>query len=239
MRFRLSIVLLLVLVLVLSACGATSTPKASAIPDMPPPDAVSPSEDDEPGDQEGSAPAAEAGDEGDSSEAAEPVGEAPESSDTGPLPIVECLASPDMYTWTHTMVSKDEGSRGWKCQGKLIVSNTSGQTLLIDPHLDVSAGTSSSDPWVEGEVTSGEQYHDWHHQQVLAPGATYEFDSSFTAYDDGTYTYRQITRILLRRDLAGCLWFTPLDAEAAASSTAESSVDIPNPCLGTTSTDGG
>ena len=174
-----------------------------------------------------------------SGEVAEPEGEAAASSGGEQLPIAECVASPDMYTWTHTMTSKDEGSRGWKCEGKLIVTNVSEQSLLIDPHKDVSAETNSPNPWVEGTVTEGDQYHEWHHQQVLAPGETYEFDSNFAAYDNGIYTYRQISRILFRRYLPGCMWFTPFEAEGVADSPEQSSVDIPNPCLAAPSTDGG
>ena len=173
-----------------------------------------------------------------SGEVTEPEGES--AADSGEqLPIADCIASPDMYTWSHTMTSKDEGKEGWKCAGKLIVSNVSDQPLIIEPHKDVSAGTDSPNPWVMGKVTKGEQYHEWHYQQILAPGETYEFDSNFTAYNNDTYTYRQITRILFRRDLAGCRWFTPFEAEGAANSPEESSLDIPNPCFDAPTTGGG
>ena len=77
----------------------------------------------------------------------------------GPLPIAECLASPDMYTWSHKMTSKEQGSRGWTCQGKLKITNVSKEPLLLDPHLDVSAGTNSPDPWIPGTATEGDQCH--------------------------------------------------------------------------------
>lgn len=143
MRFRLPIVLLLLLVLVVSACGPTPKPGPSPISQIPAAEAPAPPEAAEPEAQEDDAAAPEAAEQEDSRQAMEPESEVAESSDTGPLSIAECLASPDMYTWSHTVVSKEEGSRGWTCQGKLIVRNTSGEPLLLDYHLDRSAGTYS------------------------------------------------------------------------------------------------
>lgn len=252
MRFRLLIVLLLLLVLVVSACGPTPKPGPSPVPQMPVPVPQKPAEAEA---QEGDAAASEAVEQEDSSQAAEPQSEVDEAGDTGPLSIAECIASPDMYTWSHTMTSKEEGSRGWTCQGKLTVKNTSNEPLILDLHKDQSMGTYSLLPWVWGEVTlptatplpegtvtvptpAGDQYHEWHHQRILAPKETYKFDSNLTVYDNGLKTYTQITRILLRRKVAGCVWFTPADAEAAESA-AERPIAIPNPCLDAPSTDGG
>ena len=226
MRLRIAIVLLLLLILALSACVGTRRP--TPWPTRPPTATPAP--------EEVAAKAVQPKEVGsdaqeDGSEVSEPESEAAASADTGPLPIAECLASPDMYTWSHTMTSKDEGSRGWTCQGKLKITNVSKEPLLLDPHLDVSNGTNSPDPWIPGTETEGDQYHEWQLQRVLAPKETYEYDTNFTAYDNGTYTYRQITRIVLRRKLTGCFWFTPLNVEDAATSPAESSVEIPNPCL--------
>jgi hypothetical protein len=253
MRFRLSIVLLLLLAVVISACGATPKPGPSPVPQMSGPVPQKPAEAAEAEAQESNAEASEASEQEDSSEAVEPEGEAAESSDTGPLSIAECIASPDMYTWSHTMTSKEEGSRGWTCRGRLIIKNTSNEPLVLDLHKDQSMGTYLLAPWVWGEVTLptatpepegtvkvpvGDQYHEWQHQRILAPKETYKFDSNLTVYDNGLKTYTQITRILLRRKVAGCVWFTPADAEVAGSA-AERPIAIPNPCLGAPSTDGG
>ena len=250
MRVRLPIALLLLLVLVVSACSPTPTTGPSPIPQIPPAEAPDPADAAEPEGKEDDAAAPEAAEQDDSSQAADPGSEAVESSDTGPLSIAECVASPDMYTLAHTVVSKEEGSRGWTCQDRLIIRNTtSNQPLLLDYHLDHSAGTYSLGPWVKGEVTPptatpkpdgtleepvGAQVHEWLHPRMvpLAPGRSFQFDGNLTAYDNGLYTYKQITRILLRRNLAGCIWFTPDEAQFDW-------VDILTPCLGASASGGG
>ena len=122
----------------------------------------------------------------------------------------ECIASKTNYHWSYEDLKSSNGTGGLSCNARLLFTNEGNDPLLLMYYKSWDNNAMKFEGWKS---------------YSLAPGGTHEKRVSRTVYTDGVITFDRVDRMLVLRDLPGCVKDYPSSSQASEWADAAENVD--------------
>ncbi|MBA4420013.1 MAG: hypothetical protein C0391_02585 [Anaerolinea sp.] len=115
---------------------------------------------------------------------------APTATIAEPDTTAECLAARTVYHWSYEDFNSSKGTGGVACNARMVFSNRGSETLLLVLYESWDNNAMKSEGWKK---------------YSLPPGGIHEKRVNRTIYTDGVMTFDRVDKMLVLRDLPGCV----------------------------------
>lgn len=134
----------------------------------------------------------------------------PTATNAGPETTTECLAAKDSFHWSYVDFKSSKGTGGVTCNARMIFSNRGSEALLIVLY--------------ESFDNNAMKFEGWKSYQLL-PSGELEKRVNRTIYTDGVITFDRVDKMLVLRDLPGCVKDIPSISQASEWADAAQNID--------------
>lgn len=132
-----------------------------------------------------------------------PINSAPETTS-------ECIAPKTTYQWSYEDLKSSSGTGGIACNARLVFVNAGSDPVRLMLYESWDNNAMSSSGW--------ENYS-------IPPGGIHEKRVSRTIYTDGVITFDRVEKMLVIRDLPGCVEEIPSISQASEWADAAEEID--------------
>jgi hypothetical protein len=139
----------------------------------------------------------------------------PTATNAEPATTTDCTAKKTSYHWSYEELKSSKGTGGVTCNARMVFSNKGSEPLFLLLYESWDNNAMKSEGWKS---------------YSLPVGSTHEKRVNRTIYTDGAITFDRVDKLLVLRDLPGCVKDIPSISQASGwADAAEDIYEIPCP----------